>query len=187
MHRLSWDNAWSFQLDSLALVRVDWAFAVDWVTEGVDDSSQDLVTDGDIDNGSRSLDDITFLDFSAHERDVRRAELRTKSCTTATPTYLSLPRMTIPTLSVSRLRAIPRTPDLNSTISPAWTLVRPKTLAIPSPMEMTDPNSFKSFYRIRKLINGQNGYGRSSYLAPCGCAPNRTRLFSNKTYHLVDS
>ena len=34
------------------------------------------------------------------------------------------------------------------TISPAWTLVRPKTLAIPSPMEMTDPNSFKSFYTI---------------------------------------
>ena len=61
-------------------------------------------------------------------------------------TYLSLPKMTIPTLSVSKLRAIPLAPDLNSTISPACTLVRPKTLAIPSPMEMTDPNSFKSFY-----------------------------------------
>merc|ERR1740117_1007314 len=59
-------------------------------------------------------------------------------------TYLSLPSTTIPTLSVSRLRAIPLTPELNSTISPAWTLVRPKTLAIPSPMEMTVPNSFKS-------------------------------------------
>ena len=58
--------------------------------------------------------------------------------------------MTIPTLSVSKLRAIPLAPDLNSTISPAWTLVRPKTLAIPSPMEMTDPNSFKSFYRASK-------------------------------------
>ena len=63
-------------------------------------------------------------------------------------TYLSFPRMTIPTLSVSRLRAIPITPDLNSTISPAWTLVRPNTLAIPSPIEMTDPNSFKSFYKV---------------------------------------
>ena len=60
-------------------------------------------------------------------------------------TYLSLPKMTIPTLSVSKLRAIPLTPDLNSTISPAWTLVRPKTLAIPSPMEMTEPNSLRSF------------------------------------------
>ena len=54
--------------------------------------------------------------------------------------------MTIPTLSVSKLSAIPLTPDLNSTISPACTLVRPNTLAIPSPIEMTEPNSFKSFY-----------------------------------------
>ena len=63
-------------------------------------------------------------------------------------TYLSLPKMTIPTLSVSKLRAIPLTPDLNSTISPACTLVRPKTLAIPSPMEITEPNSLRSFYAI---------------------------------------
>ena len=61
-------------------------------------------------------------------------------------TYLSLPRTTIPTLSVSKLRAIPLIPEENSTISPAWTLVRPKTLAIPSPIEITVPNSFKSFY-----------------------------------------
>mmetsp|Transcript_108989 Transcript_108989/g.150729 ORF Transcript_108989/g.150729 Transcript_108989/m.150729 type:complete len:206 (-) Transcript_108989:19-636(-) len=57
---------------------------------------------------------------------------------------LSLPKTTIPTLSVSRLRAIPLTPEVNSTISPAWTLVKPKTRAIPSPMEITVPNSFKS-------------------------------------------
>lgn len=60
--------------------------------------------------------------------------------------YLSLPRTTIPTLSVSKLRAIPLIPELNSTISPAWTLVRPKTLAIPSPIEITVPNSLRSFY-----------------------------------------
>ena len=67
MYRLSWDNAWSFQLDSLAHVRVDWAFTVDGVSESVNDSSQNLVTDGDIDNCSGSFDDITFLDFSAHK------------------------------------------------------------------------------------------------------------------------
>lgn len=59
--------------------------------------------------------------------------------------YLSLPKTTTPTLSVSKLRAIPLTPELNSTISPAWTLVSPKTLAIPSPIEMTVPNSLMSF------------------------------------------
>ena len=59
--------------------------------------------------------------------------------------YLSLPKMTTPTLSVSKLRAIPRIPDRNSTISPACTLFNPTTLAIPSPMLMTVPNSFTSF------------------------------------------
>jgi len=37
----------------------------------------------------------------------------------------SEPNTTTPTLSVSRLRAMPRTPLSNSTISPAWTLSRP--------------------------------------------------------------
>lgn len=40
---------------------------------------------------------------------------------TRSPSYISLsfPRTTIPTLSVSKLRAIPLSPDPNSTISPA--------------------------------------------------------------------
>lgn len=59
--------------------------------------------------------------------------------------YLSFPKMTTPTLSVSRLSAMPLMPDLNSTISPAWTLLSPTTLAIPSPMLMTVPNSLTSF------------------------------------------
>jgi hypothetical protein len=59
---------------------------------------------------------------------------------------LSFPRITIPTLSVSRLRAIPLIPELNSTISPAYTFIKPKTLAIPSPIEITVPNSLRSFY-----------------------------------------
>jgi len=66
---------------------------------------------------------------------------------TTSPSWisLSLPNTTIPTLSVSKLSAIPLTPELNSTISPAWTLVSPKTLAIPSPIEITVPNSLISF------------------------------------------
>jgi len=53
--------------------------------------------------------------------------------------------MTTPTLSVYKLSAIPLIPDLNSTIYPAWTLLRPTTLAIPSPMLMTVPNYLTSF------------------------------------------
>ncbi len=60
--------------------------------------------------------------------------------------YLSLPRTTTPTLSVSKFKAIPLRPEVNSTISPAWTLVRPKTLAIPSPIEITVPDSLISFF-----------------------------------------
>jgi hypothetical protein len=138
VHGFSWDDTWGLQLDSGTLSGVDGTHSVDRVTEGVDDSAEQALADGNINDGSGSLDDISFLDFSVSKLGV--------SCVCGSRlTYLSLPKMTIPTLSVSKLRAIPLTPDLNSTISPAWTLVRPKTLAIPSPMEITDPNSFKSF------------------------------------------
>ena len=59
--------------------------------------------------------------------------------------YLSFPKTTTPTLSVSKLRDMPLTPDENSTISPAYTFCNPKTLAIPSPMLMTVPYSLISF------------------------------------------
>lgn len=91
-------------------------------------------------------------------------------------TYLSLPKTTIPTLSVSKLRAIPLIPLLNSTISPAWTLVRPKTLAIPSPIEITVPNSIKSFYRgkiIRILVEAR--------------MKGRLMFWKRGTYNLVDA
>lgn len=62
---------------------------------------------------------------------------------TTSPSYMSLsfPRTTTPTLSDSKFRAIPDTPEENLTISPAWTLFKPKTLAIPSPIEITFPYS----------------------------------------------
>ena len=132
MHRLPGDNAGGLQLHTLALVGLDWAVAVDGVAEGVDDSAEHALADGDVDDGAGSLDDVTLLDLSTGVGGWRA--------------YLSFPRTTIPTLSVSKLRAIPLIPELNSTISPAWTLVRPKTLAIPSPIEITVPNSLRSFY-----------------------------------------
>ena len=148
-HRLSWNNSWSFQLNSLTHIALNRTFSIYWITKSVNNSTQNSITNGYINNCSCSFDNISFLDISEHSKRRRLEWIWTSSRRAGnyTFTYLSLPRMTIPTLSVSRLRAIPLTPDLNSTISPAWTLVRPNTLAIPSPMDMTDPNSFKSFWK----------------------------------------
>ena len=62
---------------------------------------------------------------------------------TVSPSLMSrsLPKMTTPTLSSSRFSAMPRMPPGNSTISPAWTLSRPWTRAMPSPTDSTVPTS----------------------------------------------
>ena len=67
VHGLSWDDTWGLQLNSLAGVGLDWSLSVDSVTEWVDDTSEETVTDGHIDDGSGSLDDITLLDLSVGE------------------------------------------------------------------------------------------------------------------------
>src|ERR1700733_10490969 len=55
---------------------------------------------------------------------------------------LSLPKITTPTLSVSRFNAMPRRPAPgNSTISPAMQFCRPNTRAMPSPTDSTWPVS----------------------------------------------
>ena len=59
---------------------------------------------------------------------------------------VSLPKIEIPTLSISRLRAIPFIPPGNSTISPACTLSKPYTRAIPSPTLSTVPTSATSAF-----------------------------------------
>lgn len=69
VHGLSWDNAGGLQLDSLVHVGHDGSLSVDSVTEGVDDTAEETLTDRDIDNGTGSLDDITFLDLSIVTKD----------------------------------------------------------------------------------------------------------------------
>ena len=56
----------------------------------------------------------------------------------------SSPKITIPTLSLSRFSAMPLMPPSNSTISPARTSSSPYTLAIPSPTDNTRPTSATS-------------------------------------------
>ncbi len=94
---LSWDDTWGLDFDSGSPGSLDWSEAVDGVTEGIEYSTQHFFSDWDIDDGTGSADSITLLDLSGLEN-IR---------------YLSLPKMTTPTLSVSKLRAIPLTPDLN--------------------------------------------------------------------------
>ena len=64
VHGLSGDNAGGLELDSLSHVTLDGAVTVDGVSEGVNDSSEHTLTDGHIDDGTSSLDNITFLDLS---------------------------------------------------------------------------------------------------------------------------
>src|SRR6188508_2362821 len=54
------------------------------------------------------------------------------------------PRSTAPTLSSSRLSAMPNTPPSNSSISPAMARCTPCTREMPSPIEMTVPTSATS-------------------------------------------
>ena len=64
VHRLSWDDTWGFEFDSLSVVGLDWSSSIDGGSERVDNSSKHIHTNGNIDNRSSSLDNITLLDLS---------------------------------------------------------------------------------------------------------------------------
>lgn len=72
MHGLSGDNTGSLQLNSLALVGHDGTKTVDGLTEWVKHTAEKAVTDGDVDDGASSLDDIAFLNLSVGWRVRRR-------------------------------------------------------------------------------------------------------------------
>jgi hypothetical protein len=61
---LSGDDAGGLELDSLAEVALDGAVAIDGVAESIDNTTEHTLTDGDIDDRTSSLDNITFLDLS---------------------------------------------------------------------------------------------------------------------------
>jgi hypothetical protein len=62
--RLSGNDTWGLELDSLAEVALNGSLTVDGVTESVDDTAEHALSDGDIDDRTSSLDNITFLDLS---------------------------------------------------------------------------------------------------------------------------
>ena len=48
----SWDNTWGLELNSLSGIGFDWSFTIDWVTEGINDSTKHTISNWDIDNGA---------------------------------------------------------------------------------------------------------------------------------------
>jgi len=61
---LSGNDTWGFDVDSSSLCGVDWAFAVDSVSEWVDNSSEELWSYWDVDDGAGSSYDVTLFDLS---------------------------------------------------------------------------------------------------------------------------
>lgn len=72
LHRLvdwlSGDDTWGLELDSLSLVGLDGAGAVDGVSEGVYDSSEHALSNGHIHDGASSLHDVSLLNLSKKGR-----------------------------------------------------------------------------------------------------------------------
>merc|ERR1719431_2102804 len=62
LDRLPGDDAGGLQSNPVPLLAADGALAVNGVTQSINDTSKDLVTNGDIHNGSSSLDNVSLLD-----------------------------------------------------------------------------------------------------------------------------
>ncbi len=82
---------------------------------------------------------------------------------------LSSPKITTPTLSLSKFKAMPFIPVENSTISPARTLSKPYTRAIPSPTESTCPTSETSAFSANFFICSFNIFVTSDGLICISC------------------
>lgn len=77
VHGFSGDNAGGLLFDSGTIISHNGTLAIDGVTEGVDDSADDAVANGDINDRASALHDIAFLDLSARVTKLRvRFELQ---------------------------------------------------------------------------------------------------------------
>mmetsp|Transcript_14605 Transcript_14605/g.28280 ORF Transcript_14605/g.28280 Transcript_14605/m.28280 type:complete len:558 (-) Transcript_14605:55-1728(-) len=62
VHGLTGKNTRGLDLDTVAAVTLDGALAVDGLTEGVDGAAEEVATDGHVDDGTGTLDDVTLED-----------------------------------------------------------------------------------------------------------------------------
>src|SRR5262245_30618243 len=93
--------------------------------------------------------------------------------------------MTAPTLSSSRLSAIPNTPCGNSSISPAIALSTPCTRAMPSPSEMMLPTSATSTSTAKLPICSRMILDISSALISTLSPPESLRALAEPRLHLL--
>ena len=153
VHRLARDDAGRLHLDAAALGGDERALAVDRIAEPVDHAAEQRVTHRHVHDRAGARDGVAFAD--------RR----------------SSPKITTPTLSVSRFSAMPRRPAPgNSTISPAMQFCRPNTRAMPSPTDSTWPvsatlasvsNAAICFFRISEISAGRISYQAAPFMAYC--------------------
>lgn len=61
-HRHTWDDAGGFDADTETILGVDGTLAVDGVTQSIDNTAEQFITDWDVDNGTGTLDNIALLD-----------------------------------------------------------------------------------------------------------------------------
>ena len=69
MHRLARDDARSFAVCNTALGCLNRAFAVQRVTQTVDDTTQQFISCGNVNDRIGSFDDVTFLDVPVCAKD----------------------------------------------------------------------------------------------------------------------
>mmetsp|Transcript_108989 Transcript_108989/g.150728 ORF Transcript_108989/g.150728 Transcript_108989/m.150728 type:complete len:396 (-) Transcript_108989:302-1489(-) len=73
LHRLvdglSRHDTGSLKFDSLSLIRINGTLTIDGVTKSINNSTEKTFTERNIDDGTSSLDNITFLDFSIVTQD----------------------------------------------------------------------------------------------------------------------
>ena len=64
VHGFSGDDAWGLNFNSCALISLNGTLAINGGTEGIDDATDDALTNRDIDDRAGSLHNITLLNFS---------------------------------------------------------------------------------------------------------------------------
>jgi len=53
---------WGFDINLSSANSINWSKAIQWVTEGIDGTSEEAGSDWNIDNSAGTLDGVTFFD-----------------------------------------------------------------------------------------------------------------------------
>jgi hypothetical protein len=136
---LAGQDTGGLELSTAALSSLEGTLSVDGVTESVNDTSEEGLADGNVDNLSGTLDSLALLDQTIgtekHNTDLAGFQVHAHALDTGGEPVTRLASMVN-----RRIEQI-----AYSTSSSAWTLFIPWTRAIPSPTESTRPVSARLF------------------------------------------